>query len=159
MVIKSQQDIKKETAANREKIPKSMEKLAKQKPQIDKKNVEQASATYDALPVDEKISEIENYLESVNTVINQNINDINILKSIIKELDSEVSRLTGDLSRLTKLNEDRYVEVATAFNALNHKVKVLDEGIPKYVADKLDAYFTEEPLETYESPEKEQPES
>jgi hypothetical protein len=137
MGIKSQQDIKNESKAKSDKIPKSMEGKAKEQPvSMIKQNEQQP-----IVPLIERVSAIENYLAKVDVAFEKVVIEIDTLKKITHAIDSEMSKITGDFVRLTKLEEDRYIELATAINIINEKLTTMDEYIPIFIDKKLDDYF------------------
>ena len=56
-------------------------------------------------------------------------------------MDGEISKITGDIVRISKLEEDRYIELATGINHLNDKITTLDEYIPVFVDKQINDYF------------------
>jgi len=149
MGIKSQQDIKNESKAKSDKIPKSMEGKAKEQPVPTMKQNEQQPI----VPLIERVSAIENYLAKVDVAFEKIVIEIETLKKITHAMDSEMSKITGDFVRLTKLEEDRYIELATAINGINEKLTVMDEYIPVFIDKRLDDYFENLIAETGSSDE------
>lgn len=138
MGIKSQHDIKKENQMKGEKIPKSMEKLTTQKP------TSQNAESKKELSVEERLTRIEEYLEKVDKAFERIAGDLVILKNLtaaIQTIDGEVSKLTGDTIRLTKLEEERYIELATAVNQTNEKISDLDKYLPLYIDERFKELF------------------
>jgi hypothetical protein len=143
MAIKSQQDIKNANRAKNEKIPKSMEKQARDPP---------ATESQPIIPLIERVAVIEDYLGKVDQAFEKIAIEIENLKTLIKiiqGMDSEISKITGDIIRISKLEEDRYIEVVTGIHQLNDKITTLDEYIPIFIDKRLDEYF--EALTTEES--------
>jgi|WetSurMetagenome_2_1015567.scaffolds.fasta_scaffold96904_3 hypothetical protein len=138
MGIKSQQDIKNESKAKSDKIPKSMESKAKEQPVTVIKQNEQQQPI---VPLIERVSVIESYLAKVDVAFEKIVIEIDTLKKITHAIDSEMSKITGDFVRLTKLEEDRYIELATAINIINDKLTTMDEYIPVFIDKRLDDYF------------------
>lgn len=162
MVIKSQHDIKKENDEKRNKVPKSMEKLAKQVP-VKNNDPEQTSVKItqkkqpaDNMTIDQKIAHIEDYLVKVQSAFTQLSVEITSIKNVLKSHDAEMSKITGDVVRLTSLEEDRYIELVTAFSNMNDKVELIDKGIPSYIESAINEYLTTEPLEQLEMGSQEQ---
>jgi hypothetical protein len=148
MGIKSQQDIKNESKAKSEKIPKSMESKAKEQPVSMMKQNDQP-----IVPLIERVSAIESYLAKVDVAFEKIVAEIDTLKKINHVLDSEMSKITGDFVRLTKLEEDRYIELATAINGINEKLTIMDEYIPVFIDKRLNDYFENMIAETDASDE------
>jgi hypothetical protein len=144
MGIKSQQDIKNESKAKSDKIPKSMESKSKEQPVTMIKQNEQQPI----VPLIERVSAIESYLAKVDMAFEKIVIEIDTLKKITHAIDSEMSKITGDFVRLTKLEEDRYIELATAINTINEKLTTMDEYIPIFIDKKLDDYFENLTTET-----------
>ena len=148
MGIKSQQDIKNESRAKSDKIPKSMESKAKENPV----SVIKPTEPQPIVPLIQRVERIEEYLSRVDQAFEKIVLEIENLKKITHAIDSEMSKITGDFVRLTKLEEDRYIELATAVNIINEKLTTMDEYIPIFIDKKLDDYFenlateTEEPV-------------
>jgi len=136
MAIKSQQDIKNENKAKLDKVPKSMESKSKEQPVADVKSNEQP-----IVPLIQRVEAIENYLSKVDAAFERVVIEIGNLKKITQIMDSEISKITGDMVRLTKLEEDRYLELATGVNHLNDKITTLDEYIPIFVDKQINDYF------------------
>ena len=136
MAIKSQQDIKNENKAKLDKVPKSMESKSKEQPVADVKSNEQP-----IVPLIQRVEAIENYLSKVDAAFERVVIEIGNLKKITQIMDSEISKITGDMVRLTKLEEDRYLELATGVNHLNDKITTLDEYIPVFVDKRINDYF------------------
>jgi archaellum component FlaC len=136
MAIKSQQDIKNENKAKLDKVPKSMESKSKEQPVVDVKTNEQP-----IVPLIQRVEAIENYLSKVDAAFERVVVEIGNLKKITQIMDSEISKITGDMVRLTKLEEDRYLELATGVNHLNDKITTLDEYIPIFVDKQINDYF------------------
>jgi hypothetical protein len=116
-----------------------MEKLAGQKPQPDE-------TTQPELTLEQRVIRIESYCGRVDKAFEKLIEELNAVKSlipIVQGIDTEISNLTGNVMRLTKLEEERYIELATAINAENERVNILNESIPEFVDKKIDAYFEE----------------
>jgi hypothetical protein len=148
MVIKSQQDIKNENKAKSDKIPKGMEN----KQVIARKSDTQASDAQKATPptpkpdINERVTAIESYLVKVDgafITISEELGNIKTLVKLIQDMDVEISKLTGDIVRLTKINEERYIELATEANSANEKIETLDKYIPVFVDNKIKSYFEE----------------
>lgn len=139
MGIKSQQDIKNETRLKSEKIPASMDKPTD-------------NPVLNPVPdFNARIMAIESYLEKVDQAFEKVATEINNFKGLLKliqSMDAEISKLTGDVVRLTNLEENRYIELATAINRANEKLTTLDEYIPVFIDKRLDEYFTESSEET-----------
>jgi hypothetical protein len=130
MAIKSQQDIKNEQQAKSDKVPPSMEKLKEQPIPLP--------------DINERFVAIEVYLGKVDQAFEKIATDIEGLKNLLKivqNMDAEISKLTGDVVRQNKLEEDRYIELATAINRINEKVTTLDEYIPAFIDGRIDEYF------------------
>ena len=136
MAIKSQQDIKNENRLKNEKIPKSMENKAREQPMPNVKSNEQP-----IVPLIERVSAIESYLAKVDVAFEKIVIEIENLKKITQSMDNEISKITGDFVRLTKLEEERYLELATGINHLNDKITTLDEYIPIFVDKQINDYF------------------
>lgn len=144
MSVKSQQDIKNANRDKREKIPKSMEN--KNFPS-DQPNAQENPQPI--VPLITRVSEIEKYLLNVDLAFSKIVDEIENLKSLIKIvqiMDSEISRLTGDMVRLTKLQEDRYLELVNGINAANTKIETLDEYVPIFIDKRISDYF-EDPIQ------------
>lgn len=157
MAIKSQQDIKNANKAKNEKIPKSMEEVAKDRVLMKEitKEVEQNSQPV-IVPLIKRVETIEEYLGKVDQAFEKIVLEIENLKNLIKitqVIDSEISKITGDVIRLTKLEEDRYIEIATAVNIINEKLTTMDEYIPIFIDKKIDDYFENLATETESSEE------
>lgn len=138
MAIKSQQDVKNATKEKENKIPKSMEGKFQSQPSGQKQQ--------EILPIDQKIAAIEAYLSKVDQAfvkISEELSEIQNIINAMKIMDSDISKLTGDVMRLTKLSEDRYIELATAINQTHDRVATLDEYLPAYIDTKLNEYFDE----------------
>jgi hypothetical protein len=149
MVIKSQQDIKNETKAKSEKVPKSMEGKSRNTPQS-----QDPEESQPIIPLIERVTTIEAYLARVDQAFEKIVTEIDNLRALIKitqNMDVEISKLTGDVIRLTQLEENRYIELATAINSTNEKLKTLDEFIPIFIDNRLDEYFSEITSEKTES--------
>ena len=149
MAIKSQQDIKNENKAKLDKVPKSMESKSKEQPVADVKSNEQP-----IVPLIQRVEAIENYLSKVDAAFERVVIEIGNLKKITQIMDSEISKITGDMVRLTKLEEDRYLELATGVNHLNDKITTLDEYIPIFVDKQINDYFEAITTENETSEEK-----
>jgi hypothetical protein len=136
MAIKSQQDVKIQTKAKGEKVPKVFEKVAQN-------DTRQTNPPQDQpiVPLIQRVENIENYLKKVDIAFEKIVIEIDTLKKINHVIDSEMSKITGDFVRLTKLEEDRYIELATAINSINEKLTTMDEYIPIFIDKKLDDYF------------------
>jgi hypothetical protein len=132
MAIKSQQDIKNANRIKNEKIPKSMEQQARDPPAIESQPI---------IPLIERVSAIEAYLGKVDQAFEKIVVEISSLKKIIQSMDGEISKITGDIVRISKLEEDRYIELATGINHLNDKITTLDEYIPVFVDKRINDYF------------------
>jgi len=144
-MIKSQQDIKNENKAKSEKVPKAMERKTEPVPDV-------PVTTAPPVPnLMERMTVVEAYLVKVDMAFEKVASEIENLKSLIKiiqNMDNEISKLTGDIIRLTKLEEDRYIELATAINHTNEKVTTLDEYIPIFIDKRIKDYFDELAVET-----------
>jgi hypothetical protein len=160
MVIKSQQDIKNENKAKADKVPKSMEgklipkELNSEKPVSQKPSNPTSGAndpvsqksTHPVSSVNERLDDIEEYLLKVDKAfeaISEELVNVKTFVKIMQDMDAEISKLTGDIIRVTKINEDRYIELATAVNIANEKIETLDKYIPVFVDNKLKNYFEE----------------
>lgn len=157
MVIKSQQDIKN---ANREKsnrVPKSMENKFKQPPQdvAQPSNQPPKSATKELTDL-ERIERIEAYLTKADAAFETIANELTSLKILIQSLNGEISKITGDVIRLTQLEENRYIEIVSVLNQTNEKVKTLDEYLPAYIDNRLEEYFADPALDEMELLQQEQ---
>ena len=155
MAIKSQQDIKNENKAKGERVPKSMEnKLISKNP--DTKNpVSQKSANpvssvsnpvSNPVSINERVNAIEEYLTGVDKAfeaVSEELVNVKTFVKVMQDMDTEISKLTGDIIRLTKIQEERYIELATAANIANEKIETLDKYIPVFVDNKLKDYFEE----------------
>ncbi len=160
MPVKSQQDVKNATREKAEKVPKSMERKIVAQPNPETKQPEKTEI--------ERIVDIERYCLNVDRAFAKIADEVNILKAeivtiksiipIVQGLDAEISKLTGDSIRMTKLEEDRYVELANAINKTIEKIDILDKSIPSFVDDKINAYF-EELAATEIEPDSNQPET
>jgi hypothetical protein len=160
MPVKSQQDIKNATKEKSERVPKSMERKVVAQSNPDTKQPEKTEI--------ERIVDIERYCLNVDKAFAKLADEVNILKAeivtiksiipIVQGLDAEISKLTGDSIRMTKLEEDRYVELANAINKTIEKIDILDKSIPSFVDDKINAYF-EELAATEIDPDSNQPET
>lgn len=145
MPVKSQQDIKNATREKSERVPKSMEK----------KVISHSPDT--AAPPEktdsERINDIERYCLNVDKAFAKFADELQTLKAeiatlksiipIVQGLDAEISKLTGDSIRLTKLEEDRYLELAGGINRTVEKINLLNESIPAFVDTKINEYFEE----------------
>ena len=141
MAIKSQQDIKNEQKAKDGKVPPSMEN--KVKPVVTAPVIESQEPEY--IVNERRITAIEVYLGKVDQAFEKVALEIENLKGMIKviqSMDVEISKLTGDIVRLTKLEEDRYIELATAINHANEKITTLDEYIPVFIDKRIEEYFS-----------------
>lgn len=141
-MIKSQQDVKNENKAKVERVPKTMERKTEPAPDVP------IPATPNLM---ERMTIVEAYLGKVDLAFKKVAGEIENLKNIIKiiqNMDNEISKLTGDIIRLTKLEEDRYIELATAINHTNEKVTTLDEYIPIFIDKRIKDYFDELAVET-----------
>jgi len=144
MGIKSQQDIKNESRAKSEKIPKSMESKAKENPATVVRPIEPQPI----IPLIQRVETIEEYLGKVDQAFEKIVIEIDNLRKTTHVMDSEISKITGDMVRLTKLEEDRYIEIATAINIINDKLTTMDEYIPIFIEKKIDEYFENLATET-----------
>jgi hypothetical protein len=136
-MIKSQQDIKNANKAKADKVPKSMENKAKDAPVA-------MDNSQPIVPLIKRVENIEEYLGKVDVAFEKIVTELNNLKSlmkIIQTMDSEISKITGDIIRISKLEEERYIELATGVNHLNDKITTLDEYIPVFIDKRLDEYF------------------
>lgn len=141
MAIKSQQDIKNEQKAKSDKVPPSMENKAKPMTATATPAAEQEP---EYIINERRITAIEIYLGKVDQAFEKVALEIENLKGMIKviqSMDIEISKLTGDIVRLTKLEEDRYIELATAINHANEKITTLDEYIPVFIDKRIEEYF------------------
>jgi len=136
MVIKSQQDIKNQTRAKGEKVPKVFENVA----QKDSRQVE-PQQDQPIVPLIQRVENIETYLKRVDLAFEKIVTELDTLGKSIRMIDSEISKLTGDMIRLTKLEEDRYVELANAINTVNDKLHTIDEFVPVFVDQRINDYF------------------
>ena len=136
MVIKSQQDIKNQTRAKGEKIPKVFENVA----QKDSRQVE-PQQDQPIVPLIQRVENIEIYLKRVDLAFEKIVTELDTLGKSIRMIDSEISKLTGDMIRLTKLEEDRYIELANAINTVNDKLHTIDEFVPVFVDQRINDYF------------------
>jgi hypothetical protein len=155
MAIKSQQEVKNAEKAKSEKIPRSMEKNVIVRPQGQdiKNQVIEKPAVNPGVSVEsteksitERIYNIETYCGKIDQAFPKLMGEIDRLKNIVKivqDMDSEISKLTGDIVRLTKLEEDRYVELASAINNNTEKINMLDESLPVYITKRIDDYFAD----------------
>lgn len=162
MAIKSQQDIKNENKAKSDRVPKSMEDKQISKPPTgqnqtsvvkhpvsnpvgkDKHPVSQNSAN--PVSLTERVDAIEEYLTRVDKAfeaVSEELVNVKTFVKVMQDMDAEISKLTGDIVRLTKIQEDRYIELATAANITNEKIETLDKYIPVFVDNKLKDYFEE----------------
>jgi len=132
MAIKSQQDIKNANRIKNEKVPKSMEQQARDPP---------ATESQPIVPLIKRVEDIEAYLGKVDQAFEKIVVEITSLKKIIQSMDGEISKITGDIVRISKLEEDRYIELATGINHINEKVTTLDEYIPVFVDKRINDYF------------------
>jgi hypothetical protein len=132
MAIKSQQDIKNANRIKNEKVPKSMEHQARDPP---------ATESQPIIPLIERVSAIELYLGKVDQAFEKIVIEITSLKKIIQSMDGEISKITGDVVRISKLEEDRYIELATGINHVNEKITTLDEYIPVFIDKRINDYF------------------
>jgi len=143
MTIKSQQDIKNEQKAKSDKVPPSMEKV---KPMAADNVATPAESSEPEYIINERrITAIEVYLGKVDQAFEKVAMEIENLKGMVKiiqSMDIEISKLTGDIVRLTKLEEDRYIELATAINHANEKITTLDEYIPVFIDKRIEEYFS-----------------
>jgi hypothetical protein len=145
MAIKSQQDIKNENKAKSEKVPKGLEN----KQLISRKSDTQKATQPIAPPqptIDERVNAIEAYLVKVDAAfvtISEELGHFKTFAKIMQDMDVEMSKLTGDFVRLTKIQEERYIELATAANVANEKIETLDKYIPVFVDNKIKSYFEE----------------
>jgi hypothetical protein len=149
MVIKSQQDIKNQTRAKGEKVPKVFENVA----QKDSRQVE-PQQDQPIVPLIQRVENIETYLKRVDLAFEKIVTELDTLGKSIRMIDSEISKLTGDMIRLTKLEEDRYVELANAINTVNDKLHTIDEFVPVFVDQRINDYF--EDLASSELPDEAQ---
>lgn len=141
-MIKSQQDIKNENEAKNKRVPKTMELKTEPTPDVP------IPATPNLM---ERMTTVEAYLGKVDLAFEKVAGEIENLKNLIKiiqNMDNEISKLTGDIIRLTKLEEDRYIELATAINHTNDKVTTLDEYIPIFIDKRIKIIFDELAVET-----------
>lgn len=134
-MIKSQQDIKNANKAKSDKVPKSMEDKAKDAP------VAMDNNSQPIVPLIKRVEAIEEYLGKVDVAFERVVIEISNLKKILQTMDGEISKITGDIVRISKLEEDRYIELATGVNHLNDKITTLDEYIPVFIDKRLDDYF------------------
>jgi hypothetical protein len=148
MAIKSQQDVKIQTKAKGEKVPKVFEKVAQNTTRQENPQQDQP-----IVPLIQRVENIENYLKKVDMAFEKIVIEIDTIKKITHAIDSEMSKITGDFVRLTKLEEDRYMELATAINGINEKLTVMDEYIPIFIDKRLDDYFESLIAETGSSDE------
>lgn len=161
MPVKSQQDVKNATREKSERVPKSMERKV-----IAQSNKETSQPEKTE---NERINDIEQYCLNVDKAFAKIADEVNILKAeivtiksiipIVQSMDAEISKLTGDSIRMTKLEEDRYIELANAINRSLEKIDLLDKSIPSFVDDKINAYFEELASSEIEQPPEEQPET
>lgn len=135
MAIKSQQDIKNQTKAKGEKIPKAFENIAQ------KGSEPSPQQNQPIVPLIQRVENIENYLKKVDMAFEKIVIELDNLAKAIRVVDSEVSKLTGDMIRLTKLEEERYIELATAINTVNEKLHTIDEFVPVFVDQRINDYF------------------
>lgn len=144
-MIKSQQDVKNENKAKSEKVPKTMER------KIEPATDVPVPATPPVPNLMERMATVEAYLIKVDQAFEKVAGELENLKGFMKiaqNMDAEISKLTGDIIRLTKLEEDRYIELATAINHTNEKVTTLDEYIPIFIDKRIKDYFDELAVET-----------
>lgn len=159
MSIKSQQDIKNENKAKGERVPKSMEnKIISKNPDAQnptsgvKKPVSNPASnpvsqtSTNPVSLNERVNIIEEYLTRVDKAfeaVSEELVNVKTFVKVMQDMDAEISKLTGDIVRLTKIQEDRYIELATAANIANEKIETLDKYIPVFVDNKLKDYFEE----------------
>jgi len=153
MGIKSQQDVKNENKAKSEKVPKSMENVARDRVKMRTIENEPEQDSQPIIPLIERMenieirmTNIEKYLTTVDQAFEKLISEIENLKNLIKiiqSMDGEISKLTGDIVRISKLEEDRYIELATALNLTNEKIVTFDEYIPVFIDKRINDYFEE----------------
>jgi hypothetical protein len=134
-MIKSQQDIKNANKAKADKVPKSMENKTKDPP-VDMENTSQP-----IVPLIKRVETIEEYLGKVDVAFEKVVIELTNLKKMMQIMDNEISKITGDIVRISKLEEERYIELATGVNHLNDKITTLDEYIPVFIDKRLDEYF------------------
>jgi len=142
MAIKSQQDIKNEQKAKSDKVPPSMENKVKP---MAAATAPTENSEPEYIINERRITAIEVYLGKVDQAFEKVAMEIENLKGMIKviqSMDIEISKLTGDIVRLTKLEEDRYIELATAINHANEKITTLDEYIPVFIDKRIEEYFS-----------------
>lgn len=143
MSVKSQQDIKNASREKSDRVPKSMERkvvVQSQEPEKERTDAE-------------RLDLIEKYCVNVDLAFAKFVDELNIIRAeiatlkglipIVQGFDSEISKLTGDYIRMTKLEEDRYLELATAINHANETIDALDKSIPSFVDNKITDYFEE----------------
>jgi len=154
MSVKSQQDIKNATKAKENQVPKSMEgkygPTPQNKPQVQQQQPQKPQST-----TEQRLDGIERYLSTVDQAFAKIVEELTQLKAALNSvniIDNEISKITGDLVRLTKLEEERYIELASAINQTHNQVETLNEAIPTYIDKRIGEYFedliNEEPPET-----------
>jgi len=146
MGIKSQQDVKNANRDQRDKIPRSMEGKFPKPPSVIKTSPIPSESTSKELSDVERIRRIELYLEKVDAGFEKIVTELTNLKNIlpvIQSIDTEISKLTGDLVRLTKLDEGRYIELVNALNETSQKIKNIDEYLPTYINKRIDEHLNE----------------
>jgi hypothetical protein len=147
MAIKSQQDIKNANEEKKAKVPKSMEgKVAEVSHSDNKSKQPEVKKQLSDEDIIAHINAIEIYLQKADKAFSAIAVEMEKFKRIemaIQTLDVEVAKLTGNLVRLTQLDEDRYVEVVAAVHAINSKLTEIDETIPSFIDQKLADYFEE----------------
>jgi DNA repair exonuclease SbcCD ATPase subunit len=145
MSIKSQRDVKNANKAREEKVPKSMEGKYPKLPTSQTQPPDKPQPVNE-LSVNDHIARIEDYLTKVDAAFEKIATELASLRnipSVIKNIDNEISKITGDIIRLTKLEEDRYIELATAINQSNDKITALDTYVPIYVDKRIEESFNE----------------
>lgn len=143
MSVKSQQDIKNATKAKENQVPKSME--GKYGPHLNNKPVQQSTQSQKPqVTVEQRLEGIERYLSTVDQAFSKIVEELTQLRNVVNSIgvmDNEISKITGDIVRLTKLEEERYIELVSAINQTHNQVETLNEAIPTYIDKRIGEYF------------------
>lgn len=144
MSVKSQQDIKNATKAKENQVPRSMEGKYGTA-QNNKPAAQPATQPVKSQPTTEqRLDGIERYLSTVDQAFAKIVEELTQIKNVVNSIgvmDNEISKITGDIVRLTKLEEERYIELVSAINQTHNQVETLNEAIPAYIDKRIGEYF------------------
>lgn len=158
MSVKSQQDIKNATKAKENQVPKSMEgKYGSPNKPVQSTQPQKPQPT-----VEQRLDGIERYLSTVDQAFAKIVEELTQLRNIVNSIsimDGEISKITGDIVRLTKLEEERYVELVSAINQTHNQVETLNEAIPTYIDKRISEYFEDLVMEDESHKDASEPET